>query len=154
MARMEPPFEEVRSQTTRHDESSSDSSLLEVPLHFPRIKRGRSLSPVASNHDLEEYEQQKQHRHRAQSLYVSKGSSGRSRPHPETFERRPRRKTREDRYEPKKINKAQGDSEVERPRAKKIKKSRRKKDMKKGDDIMQDFSSEKIAQERLTVRSK
>lgn len=71
----------------------------------------------------------------------------------ETFEKRPRRKTRENLYEPKDQKK---DSELrsreKRLGTKRVKKGERKIAARRaGEDLMRNFSSEKIAHDRLTV---
>lgn len=71
----------------------------------------------------------------------------------EVFEKRARHKTREDRYEPKEANKKEGKNiEIKRSVSKREKKSDRRKAAKKaGEDLMNNFISKNIGQERLTV---
>lgn len=80
-------------------------------------------------------------------------TSANSSAHHETFEKRARHKTREDRYEPKKGGrKFDKDDREKRPRKKREKKGDKKKTAKKaGEDLVNNFSSKSIAQERLTV---
>ena len=70
-----------------------------------------------------------------------------------TFERRPRHKTREDKYEPKKKEKKRNEASVDKSSSRKReKKNGRKKAAKKpGDELIQNFSSNNISQDRLTV---
>ncbi|KAH8602601.1 hypothetical protein B0O99DRAFT_499007, partial [Bisporella sp. PMI_857] len=70
----------------------------------------------------------------------------------EAFEKRPRHKTREDLYEPKK--KDSGIYPTEKLIKKKPEKKgdRRKVAQKSGEDLMNNFSSKSIAQDRLTMR--
>ncbi|KAH8648968.1 hypothetical protein BGZ60DRAFT_341503, partial [Tricladium varicosporioides] len=64
------------------------------------------------------------------------------------FEKRARHKTREDRYEPKEATKKEG-----RHMSKWEKKSYRRRTAKKtGEDLMSNFTSKNIGQERLTIR--
>lgn len=71
----------------------------------------------------------------------------------EVFHKRPRHKTREDRYESKTVKKAHHkDDEAGRKRPKKATTSGQKKAARKtGGQLMQDFKSDKISRERLTV---
>lgn len=76
-------------------------------------------------------------------------------PPKETFEKRPRHKTREDKYEPKKKEKEEKNrvSEGKSSRKKREKSGDRRKAAKKaGDELIQNFSSKNIAQDRLTIR--
>ncbi|KUJ24030.1 uncharacterized protein LY89DRAFT_553327, partial [Mollisia scopiformis] len=69
------------------------------------------------------------------------------------FERRARHKTREDKYEPRKVDKKVKKDGTERKPRKKIEKSDRKKAARKsGEDLMNNFSSKSIGQDRLTIR--
>lgn len=75
----------------------------------------------------------------------------------ETFEKRARHKTREDRYDPnKEKSRNRKEKEVEeaekQPRKRREKKSDKRKAAKKaGEDLMNNFSSKSIGQDRLTV---
>jgi len=71
----------------------------------------------------------------------------------EVFEKRTRHKAREDLYEPiKKYKSSRKDSEEKSRRKKKEKKSDRRKAAKRaGEDLMHNFSSKSIGQDRLTV---
>lgn len=72
----------------------------------------------------------------------------------ETFEKRKRHKTREDRYEPaKKIKKSCPDVKKKKNKHKKEKRGDRRKAAKKaGEDLIRKFSSKSIGNDRLTVR--
>jgi hypothetical protein len=85
-----------------------------------------------------------------------KGTSTNSSVHQENFEnfeKRARHKTREDRYEPKKEEKNFDRKDGEkRPRTKRAKKGDGKRAARKaGEDLMNNFTSKSIGQERLTV---
>jgi hypothetical protein len=71
----------------------------------------------------------------------------------ETFKKRDRHKTREDRYEPKKKKHQSEKQDGERKwKKKREKKGDKKKAARKaGEDIMNNFSSKSVAQNRLTV---
>lgn len=142
------------SKRKRKHDSSSDSSLLEVPIrpqsHQWKQDDPRSISPRRpENQPTTPRKKQK----------VASSDSGLS-SHPatpsppkETFEKRARHKTREDRYEPRKKEKRQGKIAVEKSSRKKREKrgDRKKAARKAGEELMQNFSSKSIAQDRLTV---
>jgi hypothetical protein len=143
----------VPSQKKRKHHASSESSLLEAPVGVPPqplrgsdIKTANSAQELCSNHHRKK-------RKREASVSRTPISSASSNPKQEIFERRPRHKTREDRYEPnKKAKKGSKDDEERRLKKKKEKKGDRKKAAKKaGEDLMRNFSSKRISQERLTV---
>lgn len=73
--------------------------------------------------------------------------------HQEVFEKRARHKTREDRYEPKKEKKSfEGKDWEKRPRTKRAKKGDEKRAARKaGENLINNFTSKSIRQERLTV---
>ncbi|KAL5320794.1 hypothetical protein ACEPPN_011604 [Leptodophora sp. 'Broadleaf-Isolate-01'] len=143
------------SKRKRKHDSSSDSSLLEVPIrpqsHQWKQDDPRSISPRRpENQPTTPRKKQK----------VASSDSGLS-SHPatpsppkETFEKRARHKTREDRYEPRKKEKRQGKIAVEKSSRKKREKrgDRKKAARKAGEELMQNFSSKSIAQDRLTIR--
>ncbi len=141
------------SRKKRKHHESSDSSLLEAPVGGPPqplrgsdIKIENPAREPCSNHHRKK-------RKREESVSETSKSSASPNTKQEIFEIRPRHKTREDRYGPKK--KAQvgsKDEEERRLKKKKEKKGDRKKAAKKaGENLMQKFSSKKISQERLTV---
>jgi hypothetical protein len=71
----------------------------------------------------------------------------------ETYERRKRHRTREDLYEPAKIIKApEPYSKVERKKNGKNREGKRRNAEKTGKDLMDNFSSRKVGNDRLTVR--
>lgn len=93
-------------------------------------------------------------RRRATSIAPSsaKGSEGREKYPKETFEKRARHKTREDRYEPKaKEDKTKKTGETKRTVTKSAKKKSNRKPKKDGEELMRDFTSKSIGQDRLTV---
>jgi len=143
----------ARSRKKRKHHTSSDSSLLEAPVGVPpQPLRGSDFKienpapePCSGHH--------RKKRKREASVSGTSISSASSKQKKETFERRPRHKTREDRYEPKKkAKKGPKEDEERRLKKKKEKKGDRKKAAKKaGEDLMRNFSSKRISQERLTV---
>lgn len=142
----------VPSRKKRKHHASSDSSLLEAPVGvLPQPLRGSDIKtenptrePCSNHH--------RKKRKREASVFGTSISSASPNPKQEIFERRPRHKTREDRYEPKKKAKKGSKDEERRLKKKKEKKGDRKKAAKKaGEDLMRNFSSKRISQERLTV---
>ncbi len=74
------------------------------------------------------------------------------RPRVETFEKRTRYKTREDRYDPQKDKHVKrGDEDKRRKKKKQAENQRKKASKKAGEDLMWKFSSKSVSQERLTV---
>jgi hypothetical protein len=73
--------------------------------------------------------------------------------HHETFQKRDRHKTREDRYEPKKRKHRSGTHDEARKWKKKREKrgDKTKASKKAAEDLMTNFSSKSVSQERLTV---
>jgi hypothetical protein len=143
----------IPSRKKRKHHTSSDSSLLEAPVRGPpQPVRGSDFK--TENLAREPYpDHHRKKRKREASVSGTSISSASSKPKQEIFERRPRHKTREDRYESKKkAKKGSKDEEERRLRKKKVKKGDRKKAAKKaGEDLMRNFSSKRIGQERLTV---
>jgi len=146
---------QIRSKAKRKYNPSSDSSLLE-------------FAPRPKSHPLvrEEAKSTTSDRPREPSTYHCKRRSiGSSNPgmlsqpsapsshHNETFKKRARHMTREDRYEPNKRGRKSGKAdEGRRSRIKREKKGNRKKQAKKaGEELMKNFSSKSIGQNRLTV---
>jgi hypothetical protein len=141
-----------RRKPKRRHNSSSDSSLLEAPVR----PKSRSLLVKEVNNKSPETPQQGQKHHKKRKaepaeLDISSLSSLPSTPK-ETFDKRPRHKTKEDRYEPKKKH-AKSEKTAEKKRSKLEKKGDRKNAAKKaGEDLIRNFTSKNIGQERLTVR--
>lgn len=129
--------------------TSSDSSLLEAQFFNTqgqaedsgRTKRPREQSPRPHK------------RRRATSTAPSSTKGSAHGKHPkETFEKRARHKTREDRYEPKtKEHKADKTEERKRTTTKRTKKKSSRKRKKDGEELMRDFTSKSIGHDRLTV---
>jgi hypothetical protein len=140
-----------RRDSSSSDSSSSDSSLLEpaVKSKLDQVIRGQVKPDIS-----EEQEKPSSHLQKKRKTEPSdEGTSVQFSNPLETFEKRLRHKTRDDRYEPKeKKKKSEKPSEGKRSRTKREKKGDRKKAAKKaGEDLMRNFSSNRIAQERLTV---
>ncbi|KAH7364349.1 hypothetical protein BKA65DRAFT_135273 [Rhexocercosporidium sp. MPI-PUGE-AT-0058] len=143
------------SQRKRKHDSSSDSSLLGEPVRpsLHQSKRDDPRPAVSRRSENQSTPPQKKQRVTSSN---SRFTSHPPTPSPpkETFEKRARHKTREDRYEPKKKEKKQRKTSDEKTSRKK---RERKGDRKKaartaGETLMQNFSSKSIAQDRLTIR--
>lgn len=142
----------LRSRRKRRRNSSSDSSLLE-PVVTPK-KTGRSpgernrWSQIRREESSSPPDREKR---KAVTLIVD-SSTGPSIPQ-ETFEKRARHRTREDLYDPKRKRKrADKNDEEEKPMTKRTKKGDGKKAAKRaGEDLMNNFTSNRIGQDRLTV---
>ncbi|QSZ29146.1 hypothetical protein DSL72_003657 [Monilinia vaccinii-corymbosi] len=137
------------------ERTSSDSSMLKVPTATMVNERTRTRTSYEShttNHG-EGITRSHEHRKNAPSSVTSSSSQfSVAQPKQETFEKRARHKTREDRYETKrKVGKA---DVVEKPiRMRREKKGdRRKAARKASEDLMNNFASNKIGQDRLTAR--
>lgn len=143
-----------RRKSKRKRNSSTDSSLLEAPVRTkaqPLISKAYHDSPENPQKAAQVDEKRK---FEPVEKDVGSVSSEENRPE-EIFEKRARHKTKEDRYEPKKKRqKSEKPSEKKRPSTKPEKKSdRRKAARKAGEDLIRNFSSKNIGQERLTVSS-
>ncbi|TVY59073.1 hypothetical protein LSUE1_G009563 [Lachnellula suecica] len=144
---------EARRKSKRRHNSSSDSSLLEAP----RRPISRPVIPEKEDRGLSERQEQATIPHKkrkAETIELDTASvSSQSGHAKETFEKRARHKTKEDRYEPKKKRRKSETVEKKRSGTKPEKKSDRKKAAKKaGEDLVRNFSSKSIGQERLTIR--
>lgn len=116
----------------------------------PKSRKGEPKSALERREEPVSRHQKKRN---VESL--DSASSADSHVYHKTFLKRERHKTREDRYEPKK-KKHKEDTQDGEPKRKK--KREKKGDMKKaakkaGEDLMNNFSSKSVAQDRLTVRS-
>lgn len=136
----------------RRHNPSSDSSLLQVP-ERKRSQHLKEETRLAFSEGLQEHPSPPPKNHRTVSSDAEQSSESATKHHiKEIFEKRPRHKTREDLYETKKAKKHTEDGDVKIARKKREKKGDRSKAAKKaGEDLMQNFSSKSIAQERLTV---
>ena len=85
----------------------------------------------------------------ATTASICSSASHTSPPPIKTYERRPRRKTREDRYEPKQVRKAKEKSATKKEPGKKDKKWRRKESS--GAALLHDFKAPNVSHDRLTV---
>ncbi|TVY36478.1 hypothetical protein LOCC1_G005395 [Lachnellula occidentalis] len=144
-----------RRKYKRKQNSSSDSSLLEVPVP-PKPQRSipenRKDEPLERRqHELQIHKKRKAEPIESDTADLSDQSS----PPKETFEKRARHKTKEDRYEPKKKRHRSAKTvEKKRSTTKPEKRRGRKKTAKEaGEDFIRNFSSKSIGQERLTVSS-
>lgn len=137
----------------RRHNSSSDSSLLEIPVRT-RTGQAKKDNPRPA---MPEPQKDKPTSRKKQKVDSSNSEVSSQTTSPtaakETFEKRPRRKTREDRYEPKRkeTHPKKTDEEMATNR-KRLKRCDRGKAAKKaGEELMQNFSSKSIGRERLTV---
>ena len=144
---------EPERRRQRNHGPSSDSSLLGSP---PK-KRTRMMDcqePSPRKPLREPFERRNQTQRQESPEKESQLSSELPlSPAGEVFHKRPRHKTREDRYEPKVMGTShQKNDETKQKRSKKTSKGREKKIRKKsGGELMNDFTSDKISNERLTV---
>lgn len=136
------------------ERTSSDSSLLEASKMTVVDKRAEippKSNPANRGHIKGKTQS---HKHQRNVLFTITSTSSRSsvvQPKQETFEKRARHKTREDRYETKrKSNKAEA---VDKPiRTRREKRGDRTKAARKASkDLMSNFASNKIGKDRLTV---
>ena len=138
--------------------SSTDSSLLEVAANPKPNPPDRYVPEHAMTNQLADSSMYPQKRRKIRLLDEGEPdcSSASSISCQKAFEKRARRKTREDRYEPKE-KKSRRSGKIEA--AKRIKARRERQGDKKaavkrkGDGLMNGFSSKSIGRERLTVSS-
>ena len=144
---------ELREQyrRKRRHASSSDSSLLEPAITPRPTKKPGAEQHGSRNHLLAEPKVDQSRKRKAESSDNDSSTSRSVRQ--ETFEKRKRHKTREDRYEAKKEKENLEEKDgKKRPRMKRAKKGDEKRAARKaGEDLMNNFTSESIGQERLTV---
>jgi len=138
------------SKKKQRHRSSSDSSLLELapkPISPPQIAR----EGVSRRKRGEEESLLPHKRRRVEQSDLEK--SEQSNAPKESFKKRARHKTREDRYEPRKDRiKGEHREKEKEPKRKREKQGDRKNAAKKaGEDLINNFSSKSIGQERLTV---
>lgn len=131
---------------------SSDSSLLEVPRRS--IAKERAKPPQKSNMENHDEERSRSRKRRKNEPSIATSNSSQSslvQPKQETFERRARHKTKEDRYDTK--HKSSKAEVIDKPaKTRREKKGDRKKAARKAsEDLMNNFASNKIGQDRLTV---
>ena len=144
------------SKRKKAHDPSSDSSLLEAPIRLRSHQSKRDEPRAVTVKQPEDPSTPARKRQRiAPSDSGLSGHVSTPIPPKETFEKRPRHKTREDKYEPKKKKeKKQKKASVDKTSSRKReKKGDRKKGAAKkaGDELIQNFSSNNISQDRLTV---
>ncbi|KAF7853865.1 hypothetical protein EAF04_010532 [Stromatinia cepivora] len=131
---------------------SFDSSLLEAP-RVPVVKeRTRTPRKLSATYDGKETAPSHKHRKKPASTVTSSSSQYSAVQKQETFEKRARHKTKEDRYDTKKkSNKAEV---VNKPiKTRREKRGDRKKAARKASqDLMNNFASNKIGLDRLSAR--
>jgi len=128
--------------------SSSDSSIIE-PATRLQSPVSKTVEKPAEN---EQRTASQAYKKRKSDLSVDSKTLGQAKYRPEIFEKQPRRKTREELYNHKKREKRDGQDEEKRIRKKREKRGDKKKAAKKaGEDLMNNFSSKSVGQERLTV---
>jgi hypothetical protein len=131
----------------RRHRSSSDSSFLEAIVK-PKLRKGETK---AAPERREELVSNKAKKHEV--VPSDSASLADSHVHHETFEKRERHKTREDRFEPKK-KRHKSDKQDGTPKRKKKREKKgdkRQAAKKASEDLMNNFSSKSIAENRLTV---
>lgn len=134
----------IKKRRKRQWHSSSDSSLLDSAVDS-RIRNDASQKYEKRDQTLSRL--QVKRKDETLDTEMPERSSNLQ----ETFERRPRRKTREDLYEPK-DQKRYSELPSREKRTKRVKKGDRKRTARRaGEDLMRNFSSEKISHDRLTV---
>ncbi|TEY40393.1 hypothetical protein BOTCAL_0433g00030 [Botryotinia calthae] len=137
------------------EHTSSDSFLLEaskMPVVDERSRIPQKPNGAIHGHVKERTRSHKHQRNVPSTITSISSGSSVMQPKQETFEKRARHKTREDRYDTKgKRDKAEA---VDKPlRTRREKRGDRKKAAKKAsEDLMSNFASNKIGQDRLTVR--
>jgi hypothetical protein len=139
----------------RKRHSSSDSSIIAVPVRPKSQPLDKGKEETSTGERLEKATDDFRKKRRTEpSEQSSSDPFADENPPNETFERRARHKTREDKYEPKTSKKKTKEASTEKkPREKKKeKRSDRKRAAKQsGEEVMNRFSSKSIGQERLTV---
>lgn len=135
-------------------ESSSDCSFLERALASDPRPQTLDMHNVVEGIDIQGLKTRRQCRKLERSVGLEGTVVSLSiNPQVESFEKRRRHKTREDRYEPKRalVNpKSQVNREKKREKKEKAK-SRRKVPRNTGEDLMHQFSSKSVGLDRLTV---
>jgi hypothetical protein len=136
----------------RRHNSSSDSSLLGPPTRLKSQQLVKEVSRRAASDPQEDGSTppRKKQRIASSDSGIPIPSSVSSNAVQQSFEKRARHKTREDRYEPKKetkSKKARGGKSSKKKREKSSQKAGRKS----GTDLVHNFSSKSISQDRLTV---
>ncbi|PBP22383.1 hypothetical protein BUE80_DR006729 [Diplocarpon rosae] len=139
--------EQISTRGKRRHRSSSDSSLLEVPIRAQTDNwKSDDPHPTMSKRQDQPTVRKKQKMDHSDDGGSSHTSS--YNPPREKFEKRARHKTREDRYEPKK--KEERSEKTEKKREKRG--DRRRAAKESGEKLMQNFSSQNVARDRLTMR--
>lgn len=146
-------FEQPRKKRKRH--TSSDSSLLDAPAR-PKLQPFREPDEKIGEPGRVGKSPQSRKKLEADLSVLGDSNYSISPQKQDTFEKRARHKTREDLYEPKKKKekKSRKNGDEQRPKQKRQKKGDRKKAAKKAsENLMHNFQSKNIGQERLTVSS-
>lgn len=149
--------ETVGNERTHREKrrDSSDSSLIQPAYEREELRLQETvIGQVTSQDRARPYSgKAKKHKQAALSTTADSQSDSDQPKRKETFEKRSRHKTREDRYESKKARKY--DSEDDKPAKKKTIKVKRgdaaKASRKAGEDLINGFKSNNVAQDRLTV---
>lgn len=91
------------------------------------------------------------HRQQKRSRVPSEPSVSPTEPGEEAFRKRPRRRTRHDRYETKKHTDGRGETDAkEQPRSER-RKGRRRQVLRSGREVMNNFASDAVSNQRVTV---
>ncbi|KAK0119023.1 hypothetical protein ONS96_012092 [Cadophora gregata f. sp. sojae] len=143
------------SKRRKGHDSSSDSSVLEVQVKSMSHQSTRDETQHVILNQSKMYSPPPRKKQRVASSESGLPSHSSTPNHPkETFEKRPRHKTREDIYEPKKKNKKRKRASGERSSRKKRERRGGSKNAANtaGDELIQNFRSKNISQDRLTIR--
>ncbi|PBP19596.1 hypothetical protein BUE80_DR009575 [Diplocarpon rosae] len=142
--------QQISTRGKRRHKSSSDSSLLEVPMRpqTTRLKRDDPHPTISKRRDQPTFRKKQKMPH---SDHGSSSHASSHNPPRETFEKRARHKTREDRYEPKK-KEERSEKTGEARKKRENRGDRRRAAKKSGEKLMQNFSSKNVARDRLTMR--
>ncbi|KAL8848612.1 MAG: hypothetical protein Q9221_006386 [Calogaya cf. arnoldii] len=132
----------------RRRRSSSLASFLE-PAFYPNVNEEGDLDQDRDSLQPKKGQHQHQHTHIERSSRASSANIGRA---AKTYERRPRHKTREDRYDLQKDKKPEKTKDVKSKAHDKPKK-KRKGVQKSGAALMQNFSAGNIDTDRLTLKA-
>ncbi|KAG9242400.1 hypothetical protein BJ878DRAFT_544292 [Calycina marina] len=131
----------------RRRNSLSDSSLLE-----PAEPVARSTYPRIDEVEAKAYKSTRNLSHKKQKQQVSVSKQAEEPSYrKETFEKRPRHKTRENLYDPKR-REEKNDPVEKRTKNREKRGDKRKAVRKAGEDLMNNFTSKNVGQDRLTMR--
>jgi hypothetical protein len=145
---------QIAPRKKRPHNSSSDSSLLEIAVRPKSAPLVREDTTAAGSKRRGERSKTYHKKRKTEPLEMALSSGSEN--HQETFEKRARHKTRDNLYEPKEKKKQKRSEKIASTKRstsrREIKSDKRKAAKRAGENLMQNFSSKSIGQERLTVR--